>query len=76
MFQKVDDYLHVLWYYGTDLLDGDQDYVYVNNTLLDTYAVDLAISRDTEMSRVLVLNATSYEGITPMAFEEVSCTTY
>lgn len=67
---------HVFWYCGIDLLNGDQDHVYVNNTLLDTYAVDLVISRDDDMSRVLVLNATSYEGITPTAFEEVSqCTT-
>ena len=69
---KGGNYLHV---YGTDLLDGVQDHVYVNSTLLDTYAVDLAISRDAGMNRVLILNAISYEGITPMAFEEVSCTT-
>ena len=42
--------------------------------LLDAYGVDMEISSDDNSSRMIVLNTASPDGISPMAFEEVSTT--
>lgn len=54
------------------MLDGEQDYVYADRTLLDANGVVMETSSDNGLSRIIVLNATRHGAITPMAFEEVS----
>ena len=55
----------------TDLLDGEQDDVYADPVLLNMYGVVTEIASASQSSRIIVLNATVSEGVTPTAFEEV-----
>ena len=54
-----------------DLLDGEQDDVYADRALLDGYGVAMEIAGASQTSRIITLNATAPEGVTPTAFEEV-----
>ena len=56
---------------STDLLDGERDYVYADSVLLNAYGVVMEIASASQSSRIIALNATASEGVTPTAFEEV-----
>ena len=54
-----------------DLLDGERDDVYADRALLDGYGVTMEIAGASQTSRIITLNGTAPEGVTPTAFEEV-----
>ena len=53
------------------MLDGEQDDVYADPVLLNAYGVVTETANASQGSRIIALNATASEGVTPSAFEEV-----